>query len=54
MKIKTQICKDENELENFLNNEIDYKGFRPENVILSITQDDGCYTVIYKDYNVND
>ena len=51
MKIKTKICDGEKELEEFLNNEIDYKGFRTENVILGITQDRMYYTVIYKDYN---
>ena len=51
MKIKTKICDGEKELEEFLNNEIDYKGLRPENVILGITQDRMYYAVIYKDYN---
>jgi len=49
MKIKIELCDGEEELENFLNNEIEYKGFRPENVILGITQDRMYYTVIYKD-----
>lgn len=49
MKIKIELCDGEKELENFLNNEIDYKGLRPENVILGITQDRTYYTVIYKD-----
>ena len=30
MKIKTKLCDGEKELENFLNNEIDYCGFRQE------------------------
>lgn len=51
MKIRTQLCDGEKALEEFLNNDIDYKGFRPENVILGITQDRMYYTVIYKDYN---
>lgn len=53
MKIKTQICDGEKELEDFLNNELDYCGFRQENVILGITQSNMYYTVIYKDYNEN-
>jgi hypothetical protein len=51
MKIKTYICEGNTELEDFLNNGLDYKGFRPEVIIIGITQDRGCYTVIYKDYN---
>ena len=51
MKIKAYICDGTTELENFLNNQIDYKGLRPEHVILSITQDKFYYTVVYKDYN---
>jgi len=51
MKIKTQICDGEKELEKFLNEELDYKGFRPENIILGITQDRMYYTVIYKDFS---
>ena len=51
MKIKTQICDGEKELEKFLNEELDYKGFRPEYVILGITQDRMYYTVIYKDFS---
>ena len=51
MKIKTQICEGKNELENFLNEKIDYKGFRPENIILGITQNKMFYTVIYKCYD---
>ena len=54
MKIKTRICDGEKELEEFLNNEIDYCGFRQENVILGITQDRMYYTVIYKDFNEKD
>ena len=50
MKIKIKICNGEQQLEEFLNNEIDYKGFRPENVILGISQDRMYYTVIYKDF----
>lgn len=50
MKIKIKICDGEQKLEEFLNNEIDYKGFRPENVILGISQDRMYYTVIYKDF----
>lgn len=50
MKIKTKLCNGESELENFLNKEIDYKGFRPENIILGITQNGMYYTVIYKDF----
>lgn len=50
MKIKTKLCDDEKELENFLNNELDYCGFRQENVILGITQSNMYYTVIYKDF----
>ena len=49
MKIKIQLCDGEKKLEDFLNNEIDYKGLRPENIILGITQDRTYYTVIYKD-----
>ena len=52
MKIKTQLCAGLSALEKFLNDELDYKMFRPESVILGITQDSGCYTVIYKDYNL--
>lgn len=52
MKIKAYICDGTAELEDFLNNQIDYKGLRPEHVILGITQDKWCYyTVVYKDYN---
>lgn len=51
MKIKTKIFEGLNCLEEFLNDELDYKMFRPESVILGITQDGGCYTVIYKDLN---
>ena len=51
MKIKTKIFEGLNCLEEFLNEEIDYKGFRPENVILAITQNKEFYTVIYKDLN---
>jgi hypothetical protein len=51
MKIKIKRCAGDSGLENFLNNELDYKGFRPEVIIIGITQDRGCYTVIYKDYN---
>ena len=51
MKIKTEICEGQKELEEFLNNKLDYKGFRPENVILGITQNRMYYTVIYKDLN---
>lgn len=51
MKIKIQLCDGIEELENFLNEEIDYKGFRPETIILGITQDRMYYTVIYKDLN---
>jgi len=50
MKIKTQLCKGRDELEKFLNEELDYKGFRPEIIILGITQDCDCYTIIYKDF----
>ena len=50
MKIKTKICDGEEELDNFLNNEIEYKGFRYESVILGITQDRMYYTVIYRDF----
>jgi hypothetical protein len=50
MKIKTKLCEGEKELEDFLNNEIDYGGFREESIILGITQDRMFYTVIYKDY----
>ena len=49
MKIKIELCDGHEELEDFLNNKIDYKGYRPENVILGITQDRMYYTVIYKD-----
>ncbi len=49
MKIKVQLCAGLTNLEQFLNEEIDYKGLRPENVILGISQDKGCYTIIYKD-----
>jgi len=51
MKIKVEICTGQSNLEKFLNESIDYKGFRPENIILGITQDKSCYTVIYQDYN---
>lgn len=54
MKIKTELCFGEDHLKDFLNDGIDYKGFRPEYVILGITQDGGCYTVIYKDFNKNE
>lgn len=50
MKIKTELCFGEEHLEKFLNEGIDYKGFRPENVILGITQNGDIYTVIYKDF----
>ena len=50
MKIKTKLCDGEKELENFLNNELDYCGFRQEHVILGITQNRMYYTVIYKDF----
>ena len=46
MKIKATICDGEKELENFLNNEIDYYGIRQENIILSIRQERMYYTVI--------
>lgn len=49
MKIKIELCDGKEELEDFLNNEIDYKGLRPENIILGITQDRMYYTVVYKD-----
>ena len=51
MKIKTEICEGQRKLEEFLNNEIDYKGFRTESIILGITQYRMYYTVIYKDLN---
>ena len=51
MKIKIELCDGKDELEKFLNEDIDYKGLRPENVILGITQDRMYYTVVYKDYN---
>lgn len=51
MKIKAYICDGTTELEDFLNYKIDYKGFRPEVIIIGITQDRGYYTIIYKDYN---
>lgn len=51
MKIKAYVCDGPTELEDFLNNQIDYKGLRPEHVILGITQIKYYYTVIYKDYN---
>jgi hypothetical protein len=51
MKIKTKICEGQKELEEFLNNKIDYKGFRTESIILGITQTRMYYTVIYKDLN---
>jgi hypothetical protein len=51
MKIKVGICTGQSNLEKFLNEEIDYKGLRPEIVILGISQDRDCYTIIYKDYN---
>ena len=51
MKIKVQLCDGDKELEDFLNSKIDYRGFRPENVILGISQDRMYYTVIYKDLN---
>lgn len=54
MKIKIKICDGEKELDNFLNNEIDYCGWRAEHIILAITQDRTYYTVIYKDYNEED
>jgi len=50
MKIKTQLCEGRDELEKFLNEELDYKGFRPEIIILGITQDRIYYTVVYKDF----
>ena len=51
MKIKTYVCDGPTELAYFLNYRIDYKGLRPEHVILGITQVNYYYTVIYKDYN---
>ncbi len=51
MKIKTHLCDGYNYLEKFLNEEIDYKGFRPEYIILGITQNNEVYTVIYKDFS---
>lgn len=51
MKIKAQSCEDIDGLEKFLNEGIDYKGFRPENIILGITQNKMFYTVIYKCYD---
>lgn len=51
MKIRTQLCEGQKELEEFLNNKLDYKGFRPESIILGITQNRMYYTVIYKDLN---
>lgn len=51
MKIKVEICTGQSNLEKFLNEGIDYKGLRPENIILGICQDRDGYTVIYKDYN---
>lgn len=51
MKIKTQLCDGRDELENFLNEELDYKGFRPESIILGITQNRMYYTVVYKDFS---
>jgi len=51
MKIKTKYCAGQMDLEKFLNEGIDYKGFRPENVILGICQDRSCYTIIYKDFD---
>lgn len=51
MKIKIQLCDGEKELEDFLNNELDYHGIRPEYVILGITQDRTYYTVIYKSFD---
>lgn len=54
MKIKTKICDGTKELEEFLNNEIDYCGLRQEHVILGITQDRMYYTVIYQDFKEKD
>lgn len=51
MKIKTQLCDGKEELEKFLNEELDYNGLRPEYVILGITQNRMYYTVIYKDFS---
>ena len=51
MKIKTELCDGTEELKEFLNNKLDYKGFRPESIILGITQDRTYYTVIYKDFS---
>jgi hypothetical protein len=51
MKIKTHLCDGYSHLEKFLNEEIDYKGFRPEYIILGITQNNEVYTVIYKDFS---
>lgn len=51
MKIKTELCEGQKELEEFLNDKIDYKGFRTESIILGITQNRMYYTVIYKDLN---
>ena len=51
MKIKTELCFGEEHLEKFLNEGIDYKGFRPEYIILGITQSKETYTVIYKDFS---
>ena len=52
MKIQTKKCSTTTELENFLNEEINYNGFCAEHIILGITHYDGYYTVIYKDFNV--
>lgn len=54
MKIKTKICNGENALEDFLNNELEYCGWRHEHVILGITQNGNYYTVIYKDFRAYD
>ena len=54
MKIKAYVCDGTTELEDFLNYRIDYKGLRPEHIILGITQERCYYTVVYKDYIIHD
>lgn len=54
MKIKAKLCEGLFDLEKFLNDELDYNGFRPENVILGMSQDRNYYTIIYKDFKQKD
>lgn len=52
MKIETEICDGQQELEDFLNNEIDFENdyYVGKKILICITQDRMFYTVIYKIY----